>query len=237
MNDWKQAWWLTRSEWSKDRYQWLWSAMFMIYVGAMGGVMLYGQREESALNIISDSYFLLMIPFQGFIFSRRSFRYIQEDSYTQMLTYYRRLPISAETVMWGRIQQALLAFIYNGIFYYGALYVSVMHLEGFRWDQYLAFALTCTGYGVLITGFYIFGEFLHTGKKYLLISMLFVPVIVLIAIFIRIMGGNGLQYAIEISKTWGLLSPFMWGSLILGFAVLWLLSRLTLRKLSKRDLS
>ena len=132
MNDWKQAWWLTRSEWSKDRYQWLWSAMFMIYVGAMGGVMLYGQREESALNTISDSYFLLMIPFQGFIFSRRSFRYIQEDSYTQMLTYYRRLPISAETVMWGRIQQALLAFIFNGIFYYGALYVSVMHLEGFR---------------------------------------------------------------------------------------------------------
>lgn len=116
MNEWKQAWWLTRNQTSKDKLQWLWSAIFMIYTGGMSGVMLLGQQQTDFINPVVDSFFLIMLPFQGFMFCRRSFRYIQEDSYTQMLAYYRRIPIPEQAVMWSRLQQALMAFAYNGIF-------------------------------------------------------------------------------------------------------------------------
>jgi hypothetical protein len=237
MNAWKQACWLTRSEMNKDRLQWLWTAIFMIYTGGMGGVMLLGQQQTDFLNPLADAYFLIMAPFQGFLFSRRSFRYIHDDSYTQMLAYYRRLPIPEQTVMWSRLQQSLMAFAYNGIFFYGSLYVVGLHSEGFRWDQYLAFSVTWTGYGLLMTGFYIYGEFLHSGKKYLLLSMLFIPFTVVISILIRMTGSHGLQLVIDMSQSWSVLSPIMWIALVVGLAGLWLFSRLTLKKLSCRDLS
>lgn len=228
---------MTRSQMSKDRLQWLWSALFMIYTGGMSGVMFLGQQQTDIINPVVDSFFLIMLPFQGFMFCRRSFRYIQEDSYTQMLAYYRRIPIPEQVVMWSRLQQSLMAFTYNGIFFYGSLYVVNLHAEGFRWDQYLAFSLTCTGYGLLVTGFYIYGEFLNSGKKYLLLSMLFIPFAIVISILIRISGSYGLRIVMDGSKSWGLLSPIMWISLVAGVAGLWLSSRFTLKKLVHRDLN
>lgn len=237
MDAWKQAWWLTRNEFKKDKLQWLWTAIFMIYTGSMSGVLLIGQQESNLVNPVVDAFFLIMLPFQGFLFSRRSFRYIQEDSYTQMLAYYRRLPIPNETVMWSRLQQSLIAFAYNGFFFYGSLYAVRLHTENFTWDQYLAFALSCTGYGLLITGLYIYGEFLFSGKKYLLLSFLFLPMTIVISLVIRMSGNYGFWYVIHYSKAWGLLSPMMWIAMVAGSAVLWGFSRLTLRKLAVRDLN
>ncbi|WP_146113414.1 hypothetical protein [Paenibacillus sp. PCH8] len=237
MNEWKQAWWLTRSEMNKNKLQWLWSALFMIYTGGMSGVMLIGQQQTDFINPVVDAFFLIMVPFQGFMFCKRSFRYIQEDSYTQMLAYYRRIPIPEQTVMWSRLQQSLMAFAYNGIFFYGSLYMAALHSEGFRWDQYLAFSLTCTGYGLVVTGLYIYGEFLHSGKKYLLLSTLFIPFAIVISLVIRLSGRYGFSIVIDTSKSWGLLSPLMWIALVAGVAGLWLFSRLTLKKLVHRDLS
>ncbi|WP_145050341.1 hypothetical protein [Paenibacillus xylanexedens] len=237
MNAWKQALWLTRSEMSKDRFQWLWSAIFMIYTGSMSGVMLIQQHEVSFINPVVDTFFLIMVPFQGFLFSRRSFRYIQEDSYTQMLAFYRRLPIPNETVMWSRLQQSIMTFAYNGIFFYGSLYVVRLHEEAFRWDQYLAFAMTCTGYGLFMTGLYIYGEFLFSGKKYLLLSALLLPLTIGLSLLIRLSGSYGLWIVIDHSKRWSLLSPIMWIALVVGLTALWLFSRVTLKKLACRDLS
>lgn len=237
MDVWKQAWWLTRNELSKDKLQWLWSAMFMIYSGSMSGIMLLGQEKSSFINPIVDSFFMIIIPLQGYMFCRRNFRFFQEDSYTQMLAYYRRLPISNETVMWSRIQQSLIAFTYNGFFYYASIYLVRLQNEGFQWDQYLAFALTCTGFGLLITGFYILGEFLNSGKKYMVISILFIPIMVGAALLIRMTDSYGLMIVVEASKSDGLLSPIMWVSILCGMLSVWLCSRLTLKKLVHRDLN
>lgn len=57
MNEWKQAGWLTRSQMSKDKLQWLWSALFMIYTGSMSGVMFLGQQQTDFLNPVVDSFF------------------------------------------------------------------------------------------------------------------------------------------------------------------------------------
>ncbi|MDT0125218.1 hypothetical protein Q9R46_21310 [Paenibacillus sp. RRE4] len=237
MDAWKQAWWLTRNEYRKDKLQWLWSAVFMIYTGSMSGVLLIGQEQSDFINPVVDAFFLIMLPLQGFLFSRRSFRYIQEDSYTQMLAYYRRLPIPNETVMWSRLQQALIGFVYNGLFFYGSLYAVRLHTLDFTWDQYLAFALSCTGYGLLITGLYIYGEFLLSGKKYLLLSFMFLPIGIVTSILIRFSGNYGFWYVIQYSKWWGLLSPVMWIAVVAGLATLWVVSRSTLKKLALRDLS
>jgi hypothetical protein len=117
------------------------------------------------------------------------------------------------------------------------LYAVRLYTTGFTWDQYLAFALSCTGYGLLITGLYIYGEFLFSGKKYLLLSFMFLPIAVVISVLIRLSGNYGFWYVIHYSKLWGLLSPIMWISVIAGLAALWVFSRLTLKKLALRDLS
>jgi hypothetical protein len=49
-------------------------------------------------------------------------------------------------------------------------------------------------------------------------------------------GGNLLIASVDISKEWGLLSPLMWGSLLLGTVSVQLFSKWTIHRLKSRDL-
>ncbi|WP_223067079.1 hypothetical protein [Paenibacillus caui] len=240
MNAWKDSMILMKKEWDTERFTLLWNFVFMIYTAGGISLLLFGSRSDEAADILSpavDFMFLIFAPITGSYFSRRSFRYLKDDSYTQMLLYYRILPIPLQSIVFSRFLQAVAALIFNGLVYYATIYFLSGGLnDRIHGFDYAAFALTWTGYGLVTTGLYIYFEFLRSGRTYMWMSFAHMGIAVLAAIAIMMMKGSLLGYTLQVSRHFGLLSPLMWGSLVLGAISLALFYRVILRKLEVRDL-
>ncbi|WP_211747263.1 hypothetical protein [Paenibacillus sp. Marseille-Q4541] len=238
---WKQAWWVAKSELKRDRLNWIWTILFTLYTAAISGSFISGigtrTVEDKIHTVVSDNMFLFFVPYLGFFLSRRSFRYLQDDSYTQMLSYMRRLPIPAVTILWNRIFQMLITFVVNSVFFFTVIYFLVLRAEHFRLDQVLAFALLWIGYGVILNSFFIYWEFLVRGKVYFIFSMLGLFVIILCTIVTAILDWNLIQFTVDHSKQWGLLAPGMWIMILAGILMMALVFQMVKRQLLRRDLS
>lgn len=238
---WKQAWWMTKTELKRDRLNWIWTILFTLYTAAITGGFLTGTglrgMEAQVHTLLVDNIFLLFIPFLGFFFSRRSFRYLQDDSYTQMLSYMRRLPIPASTIIWSRIFQMLVAFAVNGVIYFTVIYFLALRFEHFRFDQVLAFSLLWIGYGVIWNAFFIYWELLVSGKAYFAYTTLAFVVFFFIALTAAILDWNLIQFSIEHSQQWGLLAPGMWIMLVSGILLTIFSFKRTKKKMLVRDVS
>lgn len=240
LDSWKGAWVILKKDLRGDRLYLIWNVVFMLYTGLMISVMFVPsvKAAEVFLNPMSDFFMLMIIPVTGFFFSRRSFSYIKDDSYTQMLRYYRTLPIPLSVIMKGRILQLVMAMLFNGIFFYTTVYLVSSNLSSeLRLGQFLALSLTWTGFGLMMNGIYICFEFLMRGRTYLLVTLVLMIGVGMFAFVVAWFGGNVTQFSIEMSKQYSLLSPLMWGVLALGILVLILCCNLTQRKLVKRDLA
>ncbi|MFD1177409.1 hypothetical protein ACFQ3W_14025 [Paenibacillus puldeungensis] len=239
MDSWKSAWIILKKDLRGDRLYLIWNVIFMLYTGLMISVM-FRPSDEAKIYIspVSDFLMLMLIPVTGFFFSRRSFSYLKEDSYTQMLRYYRTLPIPLPVIMKSRILQLIAALLFNGIFFYTTIYLISSHLRSeLGLGQFLAMALTWTGYGLMMNGLYICFELLMKGRAYLWMTLVSMIAVGLLAFVIDWFGGNVTLFSIEMSKQYSLLSPLMWGVLALGILVLIVCCNLTQRKLVKRDLA
>lgn len=119
----KQAWMITRQDFRNNPYVMLWTLLFIMYLGVtMSFVVSMQLGDSAALNPAADFVMLVLIPFLGFIYNRRAFKYLQEDSYTHMLAFLRILPIPVSAVIISRIQQAVLAFIVNSVLFFILLF-------------------------------------------------------------------------------------------------------------------
>lgn len=238
---WKQAWWMTKTELKRDRLNWIWTILFTLYTAAITVSFLTGtglrEMEAQVHTFVSHNIFLLIVPFLGFFFSRRSFRYIQDDSYTLMLSYMRRLPIPASTIIWSRIFQMLVAFAVNSIVFFTVIYFLALRAEHFRFDQVLAFSLLWIGYGVVVNAIYLYWEFLLNGKTYFALGVGSFVVLSLIALTTAILDWNLIQFSIEHSQQWGLLAPGMWIMLVSGILLMTFAFKRTKKKLLLRDVS
>ncbi len=101
---------------------------------------------------------------------------------------------------------------------------------------FIAFAITWIGVGLIVSGLYIFIEYLFSGKAYLGLTVLIVVISWGISFLVLLGGGNLFLYSISVSKEWGLLSPIMWGTLLLGTISVQLFSKWTIHRLKSRDL-
>ncbi|MBP2001654.1 hypothetical protein J2Z69_002699 [Paenibacillus shirakamiensis] len=234
MSTWRDGWFIFIKDLKSDRYHLIYNVIFMLYLGGM--TILALNWESQTTNPILDYYLLLIVPYLGFFFSRKSFRYLKNDSYTKMLYYYRMLPIPAIAIIKGRIISLIFASLFNSLIYF-SVYFGVMYSKwgAMKIQVYLAFVFTCLGYCFLISGIYIYVEFLKKGTVYLWITIILNMAFILVAFVISHLGWNLTKYVMQSSQQ-GLLSPIMWGSLVISSAALWGMCRITLRKLSTRDL-
>ncbi|MGW8958568.1 hypothetical protein [Paenibacillus sp. NPDC055715] len=231
----KQAWMITRQDFRNNPYVMLWTLLFIMYLGVTMSVVV---SMQLTLNPAADFVMLLLIPFLGFFYNRRAFKYLQEDSYTHMLVFLRILPIPVSAVIMSRIQQAVLAFIVNSVVFFILLFT----FSGMLWVYagtgfFVSFGLTWIGYGMLIHAIYIHLEFLKKGKAYFWLTLVIMLICGIIAIVIRIFGVNLVSTTAYFSKEWQLLSPVMWGALAVGAIGMFVSYRMTLRRLMKRDLA
>lgn len=232
---------IVSKEIKSDKLQMLWTIVFILYMAVTLSFFMNSMFEErDYINPTADVLMLIFIPMLGFYFSRRSFKYLTEDSYTQMLYYYRSIPVPAEAVIVSRIFMGLLAFAINGIIFFGVIYVLADDLR-YSMDlmAYISFGLTWIGIGILTTGLLIYFEFMKSGKVYCLITFLLMTIIavVLWLLFIAGIRFSLFDYITTASKRRELLSPVMWSSLVIGIAGFAGMCRLTLNHMKQRDLS
>lgn len=238
----KHAWVIVRNDFCGDRLKLLWALLFaIVYMGYMSsftGIMITNTMSGGdAPELMSDILLASIIPMLGFTFSRRTMKYLAEDSYTRMLAYMRTLPVPVKVVLCKRKLDLLFAFALNSMLYFGIMYaVSAGMRSELGISGYLAFALTWIGYGLIIAGLYIFIEFISSGKMYFWSVLGFTLLAGGTAGLVYLAGGNLLLASVAVSKEWGLLSPLMWGSLLLGTLSVQLFSKWTIHRLKSRDL-
>ncbi|MCM3784782.1 ABC-2 transporter permease [Neobacillus mesonae] len=234
---WKQAWWMTKNDLWRDRFNWIWTLLFTAYTGLICGSLMHGAVEDKGYTLMGDNMFLMFVPFLGFFFSRRSFRYLQEDSYTQMLAYMRRLPVPTIAILWNRIIQMLITFLINGLVFFALIYFAELRSENFGLSGVLAFAVTWIAYGLFINAMFIFWEFNMSGKWYFVLTMIMFVICIGGALVAAILDQNLIEITMQQSAAYGLLAPVMWGTLLVGAVSLAVSFKLTYKQLLKRDLS
>ncbi|MEK3732184.1 hypothetical protein MKX64_06985 [Paenibacillus sp. FSL M8-0334] len=231
---------IIEKDFRSDKFQVLWTLLFTLYMVLVTGITI-GQQFEDLGNVFPFVDFILFfyVPMMSLWFSRRSFRYLNEDSYTQMLYYYRTLPIPVPVIVYSRLIMGLMAFLFNGLIYYGSIYLispatrAIMDIP-----SYLAFVGIWQGIGFLVSGFYIYWEFMVSGKAYFHRALLLILITSIAVVSMSMMGFSLFKFSAESAMRWKLLSPVMWGSLIIGLGTFLLLGRRTLHMLkNKRDLA
>ncbi|AKG37234.1 hypothetical protein [Paenibacillus durus] len=215
----------------------LFSIVFMTYLAGLMGLLVNESADTHQRSVLPDYLLLAVVPFLGVVYSRRAMKYWSSDSYTKMLAYLRSLPIPLKAVLCKRKLQSVICFALNGALFFGLVYALAGHLRASISPLgYVVFSLTWIGYGLAITGLYIFIEFLYSGKAYFWLLLLIMLISFGVAMLVKFSGGNLLFYSLAYSKEWGLLSPLMWGTLIAGTVSVQLFSRWTILRLKSRDL-
>lgn len=231
---------IVKKDFASDKFQLIWTILFMLYMGLSTSFVINVQFEhlEEYNNPFVDFIMVLFAPFVGFVFNRRSFKYLNEDSYTRMLYFYRSIPVPASAIFVSRIINSLIAFVINSIVFYGIIYALGNHLRGVMdIPNYIAFMLTWLGVGFLLTGPYIYWENMCSGKVYLRNTVLLNLLIAGSVAVLSLLGYSIFEFIVRASMKWGLLSPVMWGSLIAGLASMMFMSKLTYIRQQTRDLS
>ncbi|WP_054957666.1 hypothetical protein [Paenibacillus dakarensis] len=225
-----------------DKMQVVWTIVFTLYMGVVLSFNINSmfQEAEYVNNPFSDFLMLIFSPMMGYYISRRTFKYLNEDSFTQMLSYYRSIPVPMKSVIMSRALMGIIGFIVNGIIFFGITYAIAADLQAsMDLAEYAVFGLTWIGIGILINGFYIYMEFTRSGKAYFWLNILLFVIIALVIIGLFISGArfSMFSYFVDASKEWKWLSPCMWGSLIIGISGYVLFCRLTYQRVRLRDLS
>lgn len=237
----QHAWVIVRSEFRGDRWKLLWSLLFAIlfmgYFSAITGMVIDDTLTGHDKQLLSDVLMVTMMLMLTITFSRRTMKYISEDSYTRMLAYMRALPVPVAAILCKRKLDTLFAVVMNGTLYFSLIYLLS---PGIRAElppaSYLAFAFTWIGYSLIIAGMYIIIEFSVSGVVYFWIISAVMLLALGISGLIYLAGGNILLFTVDVSRSWGLGSPLMWGALAAGALSMQLFSKWTIHRLKSRDL-
>lgn len=239
----KDAWFMVQGDFRGDKRRLLWtflfSILFMGYLALLTGMVVDDVLDSKGQtgSLLVDFLLVSLIPMLGFTFSRRTMKYWSEDPYTKTLAYFRSMPIPSTVILCKRKFQVFLAFVLNGGLFFGLMYVisSQLRIE-LSLSSYLSFAFSWVGFGLVVTGIYISMELLVSGRAYFWLTVLIVLLSMGSTLLIWQGGGNLFLYSISYSQEWGLLSPLMWGMLLLGMISVHLFSKWTIHRLKSRDL-
>ncbi|ASA25477.1 hypothetical protein [Paenibacillus donghaensis] len=237
----KDAWMMVQSEYRGNKLKLVWASLFSIfymgYIAFFVGIMMNEIVQSNEGHMAVDIMLLSITPLMGFVLNRSAFKYWSEDSYTRMLVYFKSLPIPATVILCKRKIMSVIAFSINGTLCFGLIYAFSKNMRAeMDLGDYIAFTITWIGYGLIVTGLYITFELLFSGKIYLVLTLAVLIVAFGVAFLVQMGGGNLFLYTILCSQEWGLLSPLMWGTLLVGMASVQVFSKWTIHRLKSRDL-
>jgi hypothetical protein len=258
------AFWLARKEMKEGAWlSYPLSSLFVLVVGLFAGTTglsgifelrgfgAWGQRMEDYYSaFFLDYLFLAVCALLGVnMVSRRgraplllsSWDYWRDTSSSRGLLVLRGLPISAGSLVGCRILSALLALVVNALaFFVPVLLLSHLGRElGTTSSSYVWFAGIWIGYALCASGMWLLCELalIRSDRAHALISFGFAVSLVVVVLVVEWTLGPGLVEGTArlAQMPHGAYSAIL--SVAAGAAVLALLSRLTARRIEKRDFS
>jgi hypothetical protein len=241
------ALWLVRKEVRRAWLSFVLSGLFFLFLGffvvpSVSGVFELegfgagGRRIEGFYNaLFADYLFLMICAFLGVRAVSRDYTLFRREPLSSRLLFLRSLPISADSLVGSRALGMLLALLVNApAFFLPAFLLTDLGELG---ASYLAFAGIWVGYALLASGLCLLCELTVNGGVYARIYFGFAAALMVeLALLewtldLRLVGRTA-----ELAQSgYGtLLAAF---SVLVGSVAFAVLSRVTVRRLRKRDLS
>lgn len=217
-NRYKQAWSLVKNDLVRFKWGLITTLLFNMYMSVtsmfmMNGVLGEGGEMHRFLSGTLDFVYLITLPNMGFFFSRRSMRYIQEDSYTKWMVKLRTLPIDIHTIALSRIMMMVVAFVLNMTLF---IAVQVIFSPALRAElapvSIIAFAFMLIAFSMIINIVFIIMEMSYSGSKYFKSSLIIVAFTAALAIAIALSGGSFVLTIVYVAKYY----PWLGGIFALG---------------------
>jgi hypothetical protein len=187
--------------------------------------------EEHYNDFICDYLFLVVGAFLGINAISRDYTLASwQDTYLSRLLFVRKLPVSVGS----RVLSMLFALIlYASAFFLPAFFLSEIGELGT--STYLYFCGVWIGYSLLGSGLCLLLELTVNGKIYILISFGFTTsLMVVLALLEWTVDLSLVGRTAQLAQSYGALPAII--SILAGGAALALLSRLTARRIAKRNL-
>lgn len=237
----KYGWILARKDFANNRLMFVWSSIFVLYMGGVLGILFYtgtlAGQNHFLQSSTTDFIMLICAPLLGTDFSRRAFNLQKEDTYTKNLVYLRILPVSSAAIIWGRFQQMALIFLYNWTLFFSILYIMRIRFEvDISFISYIAFALTWAGFCITLMSFYLYFEFSLSGKKYMKFTFIVIFVLIILSICSVWLDWNITNTFLLVAMKYGLASPLMWSYIAVSIVCMTLSIYGIRRTLRHRDL-
>ena len=241
-----ESFWLARKEMRRTWLSYPLTGLFVLFLGffvvpSLSGVFEFdgfgaeGRRVEGFYNaFFADYLFLVICAFLGVNAISRDYTLAWRDPFSSRLLFLRSLPIPAESLVASRALSMLFALLLNApAFFLPAFFLTELGELG---TSYLWFAGVWIGYGLLGSGLCLLCELTVSGRVYTLIyfglaaSLMVVLALLEWTLDLRLVGRTA-----ELAQSYGALPAVF--SVLAGAAAFALLSRITVRRLGKRDLS
>lgn len=240
------AFWLARKEMRRTWLSYLLTGLFVLFLGffvvpSVSGVFEFegfgarGQRTEDFYNaFFSDFLFLVICAFLGVNAISRDYTLAWRDPFSSRLLFLRSLPIPAGSLVASRVISMLFALVLGApAFFLPAFFLSELSEIG---TSYLWFAGIWIGYGLLGSGLCLLCELTVSGRVYTLIYFGFAAsLMVVLALLEWTVDLSLVRRTAQLAQSYEALPAVL--SILAGAAAFAVLSRVTVRRLQKRDLS
>ena len=194
-----------------------------------------GRTFQDRFNAWFSGY--LFLNFGAFLalnwMSREYLRVFFEDAFSERLIFLRSLPISAETLVLGRLMSMCPALLLNTPAFFVPMYW-ISDLSELGWN-FFWFVAVWIGYSFIGTGISLLAEFTISNRVYLRATF--------IGTFLLFFGLIALEFIVNlaaVSRIAGLVQTYgplpALASILLGAAALVFLARTTIRRVERRDL-
>ncbi len=243
-----EALWLARKELKRSWLSYPLSGLFVLSLGLFAVPSLSGvfelessgalrlRVEEHYNDFISDYLFLVVGAFLGVNAISRDYTLASwQETYLSRLLFLRKLPISPGRLVASRVISMLFALVFYALaFFLPAYFLSDLGELGT--GTYLWFCGVWIGYSLLGSGVCLLLELTSSGKVYTLFSLGFTAsLMVVLALLEWTVNLSLVGRTAQLVHSYGALPAIV--SIVVGGAALALLSRLTARRVKKRDLS
>ncbi|CEH28681.1 hypothetical protein AM501_08735 [Aneurinibacillus migulanus] len=214
-NRYNKAWTLVRTDLVRFKWGVVFTLLFSVYMGVTSLVMinhLLDENEEKLrfLSGMLDFVYMITLPNFGFFFSRRSMRYLQEDSYTKWMMKLRTLPIDIRTIAISRIMLMAVAFALNMSIF---ILIQVIFSSELRTElspiSIAAYAFMLTAFAMIISLIYIMMELSYNGRKFMKNIFITLGIVTVISIIIALSGGSAVLTVIYVAEYYPWLSSIL----------------------------
>lgn len=238
----RSVWFLAAHEIKRYPVPGILTGLFFAMMGLMsGGIHLgyelsgereLGERVTAIQFLYSDWVILCVVSTLGFVYTRDYFSYYRSDTFSRRLAFYRKLPIGNKEILAARYLVMGTCLLAMSVCYYLPLYAMLQRFltpgEG------AGLFLVWTGYSIFAGTVYIYMELGYTGKQYLKLTFVVLLVLLLFLIVLAAMNIHIIEGTLDLVRRYGALPPIL--SLLASLAGAWGMARVTLRRLSARDL-